>query len=90
MKALSTATDPDAASLPFDARRGGFAQAGLVLGGGQLFRVAGEPELSLIHILNQTEYTHPCMVAFACGVTAVLAEHGVQPDVVAGLSLGEY
>ena len=24
MKALSTATDPDAASLPFDARRGGF------------------------------------------------------------------
>ena len=41
-------------------------------------------------VLNQTEYTQPCMVAFACGVTAVLAEHGVQPDVVAGLSLGEY
>ena len=41
-------------------------------------------------LLNQTEYTQPCMVAFACGVTAVLAEHGVQPDVVAGLSLGEY
>ena len=30
-------------------------------------------------VLNQTEYTQPCMVAFACGVTAVLAEHGVQP-----------
>ena len=41
-------------------------------------------------VLNQTEYTQPCMVAFACGVTAVLAEQGVQPDVVAGLSLGEY
>ena len=41
-------------------------------------------------VLNQTEYTQPCMVAFACGVTAVLAEKGVQPDFVAGLSLGEY
>ena len=30
------------------------------------------------------------MVAFACGVTAVLAEKGVKPAVVAGLSLGEY
>ena len=41
-------------------------------------------------ILNQTQYTQPCMVAFACGVTAVLAEKGVQPAYVAGLSLGEY
>ena len=41
-------------------------------------------------LLNQTEYTQPCMVAFACGVTAVLAEKGVQPAYTAGLSLGEY
>ena len=41
-------------------------------------------------VLNQTEYTQPCMVAVACGVTAVLAEHGVQPAYAAGLSLGEY
>ncbi len=41
-------------------------------------------------VLNQTEYTQPCMVAFACGVSAVLAELGVKPDYVAGLSLGEY
>ena len=41
-------------------------------------------------VLNQTEYTQPCMVAFACGVTAVLQEKGIRPDVVAGLSLGEY
>ncbi len=40
-------------------------------------------------VLNQTEYTQPCMVAFACGVTAVLAEQG-KPAYVAGLSLGEY
>lgn len=40
--------------------------------------------------LNQTEYTQPCMVAFACGMTAVLAELGLTPDYVAGLSLGEY
>lgn len=41
-------------------------------------------------VLNQTEYTQPCMVAFACGVSAVLAEQGVKPAYVAGLSLGEY
>ena len=41
-------------------------------------------------VLNQTEYTQPCMVAFACGVTAVLAEKGVRPAYTAGLSLGEY
>ena len=41
-------------------------------------------------VLNQTEYTQPCMVAFAAGVTAVLRENGVQADDLAGLSLGEY
>lgn len=41
-------------------------------------------------VLNQTEYTQPCMVAFAAGVTAVLKERGVQADYLAGLSLGEY
>ena len=41
-------------------------------------------------LLNQTEYTQPCMVAFACGVTAVLTQQGVKPAYVAGLSLGEY
>ncbi|MDM8246115.1 ACP S-malonyltransferase [Collinsella tanakaei] len=40
--------------------------------------------------LNLTEYTQPCMVAFACGMTAVLVECGIEPDYVAGLSLGEY
>ena len=40
--------------------------------------------------LNQTQYTQPCMVAFACGVTAALFEAGIRPDYAAGLSLGEY
>lgn len=42
------------------------------------------------HLLNQTRYTQPCMVAFAAGMTAVLQEHGIVPSVAAGLSLGEY
>lgn len=41
-------------------------------------------------VIDRTEYTQPCMVAFACGVTAALAARGVRPDCVAGLSLGEY
>ena len=41
-------------------------------------------------VLNRTEYTQPCMVAFAAGVTAVLFELGIRPDYAAGLSLGEY
>ena len=41
-------------------------------------------------VLSQTEYTQPCMVAFAAGMTAVLAELGIRPDYAAGLSLGEY
>lgn len=41
-------------------------------------------------VLDQTQYTQPCMAAFAAGVTAVLYEKGVRPDFAAGLSLGEY
>ena len=40
--------------------------------------------------LNQTKYTQPCMVAFACGMTKILENKGIHPDLVAGLSLGEY
>lgn len=40
--------------------------------------------------LNETQYTQPCMVAFACGMTAVLREAGIEPAAAAGLSLGEY
>ena len=30
-------------------------------------------------VLNQTRYTQPCMVAFAAGLTAVLAQQGIRP-----------
>lgn len=41
-------------------------------------------------VLTRTEYTQPCMVAFAAGVSAMLAEEGIRPQMAAGLSLGEY
>ena len=40
--------------------------------------------------LSKTKYTQPCMVAYACGVTAILNKNGKKPDYLAGLSLGEY
>lgn len=41
-------------------------------------------------MLDRTQYTQPCMVAFASGVTAALGEAGIVPAYAAGLSLGEY
>ena len=41
-------------------------------------------------VINETQYTQPCMVAFAAGVSAVLRERGIAPEYAAGLSLGEY
>lgn len=41
-------------------------------------------------LLNQTTYTQPAILTVSLAIDAVLKEHGLQPDVVAGLSLGEY
>lgn len=41
-------------------------------------------------MLSRTLYTQPCMLAFAAGVTAMLYERGIRPEMAAGLSLGEY
>ena len=38
--------------------------------------------------LAQTQITQPCMTAFAVGVTELLREQGIVPDMAAGLSLG--
>ena len=40
--------------------------------------------------LSKTQYTQPCMAAFAAAVTDLLFENGIKPDYTAGLSLGEY
>ncbi|MFI3115794.1 MAG: ACP S-malonyltransferase [Clostridia bacterium] len=40
--------------------------------------------------LSKTVNTQPCMVAFAVAITNMLDSMGVKPDMVAGLSLGEY
>ena len=41
-------------------------------------------------LLQQTEVTQPALAAYAAAGTAVLTAHGIEPDCVAGLSLGEY
>ncbi len=41
-------------------------------------------------LLDQTQYTQPAMVTTCLGITAVLQDMGIEPDVTAGLSLGEY
>src|SRR5690606_4918147 len=41
-------------------------------------------------LLNQTMYTQPAILTVSMAIDALLAENGVKPDIVAGLSLGEY
>lgn len=41
-------------------------------------------------LLNQTMYTQPAILTVSMAIDALLTEKGLQPDVVAGLSLGEY
>lgn len=40
--------------------------------------------------LNITEYTQPALAAACLAMSAVVREQGIEPDVTAGLSLGEY
>ncbi len=40
--------------------------------------------------LNHTEYTQAAMVTTCLAMTRVLMAEGIQPDITAGLSLGEY
>ena len=40
--------------------------------------------------LNRTEYTQAAMVTTCLAMTRVLMAEGIQPDITAGLSLGEY
>lgn len=40
--------------------------------------------------LNQTRYTQPAILTTSVAIYRLLVEKGLQPDMVAGLSLGEY
>jgi len=40
--------------------------------------------------LNLTEYTQPAILVTSVAIWRLLTEHNIKPDVVAGLSLGEY
>ena len=40
--------------------------------------------------LNQTRYTQPAILTTSVAIYRLLGEKGLQPDMVAGLSLGEY
>lgn len=40
--------------------------------------------------LNQTRYTQPAILTTSLAIYRLLAEKGIRPDMVAGLSLGEY
>lgn len=41
-------------------------------------------------MIHKTEYTQPAMVATSLAMTRVLMDLGLEPDITAGLSLGEY
>lgn len=43
-----------------------------------------------LNLISQTEWTQPIMVAFQIAVTKILKDKGIKPDIVLGLSLGEY
>lgn len=40
--------------------------------------------------LNETKYTQPAILTASVAILRLLAENGITPDAVAGLSLGEY
>ena len=40
--------------------------------------------------ISKTQYTQPLMVAFQIGITKILKDKVINPDIVGGLSIGEY
>lgn len=40
--------------------------------------------------LNETQYTQPAILTTSVAILRLLSEQGIKPDLVAGLSLGEY
>ncbi|MDP6857107.1 MAG: SDR family NAD(P)-dependent oxidoreductase [Candidatus Thalassarchaeaceae archaeon] len=49
-----------------------------------------EQKITAEEKLKQTEYTQPAMLTADLAIERLLNQHGIQPDMVAGHSLGEY
>ncbi|MGT2844532.1 ACP S-malonyltransferase [Streptococcus hongkongensis] len=62
-----------------------FAQAQAILGYDLRLLIDQEPDR-----LNQTRYTQPAILTTSVAIYRLLAENGIKPTAVAGLSLGEY
>lgn len=69
----------------FDIVRETFDQASPVLGY-NLRELIDNDETKL----NETQYTQPAILTTSVAILRLLSEQGIKPDLVAGLSLGEY
>lgn len=69
----------------YDVVKETFDKASAVLGYDLRELIDGDEEK-----LNQTRYTQPAILTTSVAIYRVLQEKGYQPDMVAGLSLGEY
>lgn len=69
----------------FDIVRETFDQASQVLGY-NLRELIDNDETKL----NETQYTQPAILTTSVAILRLLSEQGIKPDLVAGLSLGEY
>ncbi|WP_285123398.1 ACP S-malonyltransferase [Lactococcus petauri] len=69
----------------FDIVRETFDQASQVLGY-NLRELIDNDETTL----NETQYTQPAILTTSVAILRLLSEQGIKPDLVAGLSLGEY
>ncbi len=69
----------------FDIVRETFDQASQVLGY-DLRELIDNNEAKL----NETQYTQPAILTTSVAILRLLSEQGIKPDLVAGLSLGEY
>ena len=69
----------------FDVVRATYDEASQVLGYDLRYLIDNEEEK-----LNQTRYTQPAILTTSVAIYRLLQEKGMQADMVAGLSLGEY
>ena len=69
----------------FDVVRATYDEASQVLGYDLRYLIDNEEEK-----LNQTRHTQPAILTTSVAIYRLLQEKGMQADMVAGLSLGEY